>query len=135
MVDAGIDLALSTRYIEETFASEPDLSGVLDLFRKARMTRYLHGPDLRTVFAPLNDALADAGTLSEDDLASLLRHHILGRAVTEAELRTASSIQTLAGDALTVSRDGATTRIGNARIIRPDVECTNGVIHVIDRLA
>jgi uncharacterized surface protein with fasciclin (FAS1) repeats len=85
-----------------------------------------------TVFVPSGETVKNLGDADEDGLSSLLRGHMLGRAVTEAELRTAERLMTLEKTDIRISRDGATTRVGEARIVRGDIQCTNGVVHVID---
>lgn len=57
-----------------------------------------------TIFAPQSaDALAGK---SDEDLDAILRGHILGRAVTLDELRTATGVKTVAGTSLRIERDG-----------------------------
>jgi hypothetical protein len=34
-----------------------------------------------------------------------------------------------------VSRQGATVRFGEATLVRSDIPCTNGMLHIVDRLA
>jgi uncharacterized surface protein with fasciclin (FAS1) repeats len=127
------DAKLETKTLLQTMDQDPELCAMADLFRKAGMDGYLSGPDLLTVFAPTKSALmrvsADSGELS-----SLLLRHVLGRAVTEDALRTADSVETMAHTKVAVESTGAETRIGGARIVRADVECTNGVIHMVDAL-
>ena len=95
MVDAGIDMRLATRYIDETLASDPDTQPFLELFKRAGMRGYLHGPDLVTLFVPRAGSWNGVEGKSEDQLSDFLRGHLLGRAVTEDELRTSQSLQTL----------------------------------------
>lgn len=85
-----------------------------------------------TLFVPRAGSLNGMEGKSGEQLSDFLRGHLLGRAVTEDELRLSESLRTLAGTDLRISRDGTSSRVGNARIVRPDVACTNGVIHVVD---
>jgi uncharacterized surface protein with fasciclin (FAS1) repeats len=131
MVDAGIDLRGATTNICDTLARDPKLTGILELFRKVNMDAMLDGPDLVTLFAPQStDTLAGQ---DGDELMSALRGHMLGRAVTLDELRTTSGVITLARSTLKIERDGTGARVNGVRIVRPDVPCTNGVLHVIER--
>ena len=132
MVDAGIDEALATRYIDETLEQDPELSPFLELFQRAGLRGYLHGPDLVTLFVP-QAGLNDLSSLDEERLSTVLRAHMVGRAITESELRTTTSLLTLEKTDLSISRDGANTRIGDTRIVRADIECTNGVVHLVER--
>ena len=38
----------------------------------------------------------------------------------------------MAGETLTVKVDGGTVMVGDASVVKPDVEASNGVVHVID---
>ena len=131
MVAPSTDSRLETKSILETMDQDPELRPVADLFRKAKMDGYLGGPDLVTVFAPRKDALPAAG--KDGDLNSLLRRHMLGRAVTEDALRSVDAVDTLDGSSVSIERRNAETLVAGAKIVRPDVECTNGVIHVVDK--
>ncbi len=70
---------------------------------------------------------------NDDDLDAALRSHLLGRAVTLDELRTTDAVVTLEHTELRVERQGNETLVNGVRLVRPDVPCTNGVVHVIER--
>lgn len=132
MVDAGIDQRLATHSILATIEADKRLKSVLDAFRVAGMEGYLNGPDLATLFAPQN-GFGDIAAMDDVALSSMLRGHLLGRAITEDELRTTTAVETLEETTLRVEASGNETRVDGARIVQPDIECTNGVIHVVDR--
>jgi uncharacterized surface protein with fasciclin (FAS1) repeats len=134
MVDAGINMKLATHSILDTIAADHDLTKLSDAFQKAGMQGYLDGPDLITLFAPDDGALEPLDTRDTEGLATLLRRHIVARAVTEAELRTSDHIETMEHNTVPISTNFTETLLGKARIVRPDIECTNGVIHVIDHV-
>src|SRR5579884_3663210 len=131
MVTPSTDARLETKYMLDTMDADPELRPLADLFRRAGMDGYLHGPDLLTLFAPRADALSGIDASDPDDVSTVLRSHMLGRAVTEDELRTATAVESLERTKIPIARDGAETRVGSAKIVRADIECTNGVIHVI----
>jgi len=93
-----------------------------------------------TVFAPTDDAFAKIPpqTLGEllqpenkEKLTAILTYHVIPGKVTAHDVANLNSATTLQGQALTISRqDGV--KINDAKVIAPDVEATNGVIHVID---
>jgi len=97
-----------------------------------------------TVFAPTNDAvlaallqlLSDTSTPVDGGLLSnvLLYHVVSDGALSSNGLQSAGSLNTLAGPPLTVTVDGATTRVNGAAIVTPDIAASNGTIHVIDAL-
>jgi uncharacterized surface protein with fasciclin (FAS1) repeats len=112
-------------------------AGLLELF--------LNGKDQNTVFAPTDDAFfALYGALGITGITSLpattvlevLKYHVTeGRrgansVVPKNGLRT---IKTLQGEKFTVNSDAMITAVGStAYITDPDIQASNGIIHIID---
>jgi uncharacterized surface protein with fasciclin (FAS1) repeats len=94
-----------------------------------------------TVFAPTDDAFAKLpkGTLEEllkpenkDKLAGILTYHVVSGRVMAKDVAGASSVKTVNGQSLAITvRDGA-VRVDGANVVKTDIVCSNGVIHVID---
>jgi len=98
-----------------------------------------------TVFAPTNDAfaatLSDLGVslddLSKEDLTPILTYHAIGAKALSSSLQT-GYINTLYAAlegypvSMLVEVDGGVTLNGSISVTGPDVEVSNGVIHVID---
>jgi uncharacterized surface protein with fasciclin (FAS1) repeats len=53
--------------------------------------------------------------------------------MTAADIARRMSAETLQGEALAISNNGA-MRIDGARLVASDIQASNGVIHVIDRV-
>ena len=95
-----------------------------------------------TVFAPTNKAFAALGQeqLSEfpqpekrDQLKNILTYHVVPGELTADKLKDGQKLETVQGQSLTVSINGGTVKIdGDATVVRPDVNASNGVAHVID---
>jgi uncharacterized surface protein with fasciclin (FAS1) repeats len=94
-----------------------------------------------TVFAPTDDAFAALpdgtveGLLADTDaLTKVLLYHVVDGKVMAAQVidLDGQEVQTLSGDNVLVMIDGETVKINEAQVIIPDVEASNGVIHVID---
>ncbi len=92
-----------------------------------------------TVFAPTDDAFAalPAGTVEalleepEGTLTEILLYHVADGRLMATDVLAMDSIDTLQGTALVVdTADGV--MVDGATVIVTDVECSNGVIHVID---
>jgi len=96
-----------------------------------------------TVFAPTDEAFAKLpkGTVetllnpqNKAKLAAILTCHV---AVGKAKIKEAAmlkSIQTVNGASFTLAvnlADGSVF-VGDAKVIKTDIQCSNGVIHVID---
>ncbi len=100
-----------------------------------------------TVFAPTDDAFAalleelGASGLNDIDAATLtatLQNHVVGGAnVVAGDLTDNMTVTTLGGDITANISGGATLTDANGRvsnIIATDVQTSNGVIHVIDKV-
>ena len=96
-----------------------------------------------TVFAPTDQAFADAGVNLEDydtdaeneTLKDILLYHVIsGAAVDAANVTDGMTAEAANGDSLTFSVDNDTVMIGDATVTAPDVEASNGIIHVIDKV-
>ena len=91
-----------------------------------------------TVFAPTDDAFAKlpAGTVEKllahpDQLAAILKYHVVAGKVKAADVVKLSSAKTVLGQTLAIdTADGV--RVGKANVVKTDIETSNGVIHVID---
>lgn len=58
----------------------------------------------------------------------------LGRLIYSTSLTNGSSFATAAGPNITVTTFNGSTYVNDAKIIRPDVLVSNGVLHVIDKV-
>ena len=106
----------------------------------AGLIETLKGQGPFTVFAPTDDAFAKIPpqTLSEllqpenkEKLTAILTYHVVPGRVTAHDVANLNSATTLQGQTVKISKqDGV--KINDAKVIAPDVEATNGVIHVID---
>ena len=94
-----------------------------------------------TVFAPTDEAFAKlpAGTVesllkpeNKAKLTSILTYHVVPGKVTAAEVTKLTSAKTVNGHSLTISTMGGTVMVDNAKVVKTDILCSNGVIHVID---
>ena len=93
-----------------------------------------------TVFAPTDDALEELppGTLDalladpKGTLTDILLYHVLGTKVLSTDLSDGMTATTLEASDITVMISGDTVMINNARVITPDIETDNGVVHVIN---
>ena len=91
-----------------------------------------------TVFAPTDEAFAK---LPEDQLAALLEdkealtkvltYHVVAGTISSSAVTKLDSAKTVEGGMLTIdTSDGV--RINGARVVKADIEASNGIIHVID---
>lgn len=91
-----------------------------------------------TVFAPSDDAFAKlpAGTLDgllkdKKKLTAILTYHVVAGKVMAKDVMKLKKAKTVNGQEVTIDTK-AGVKVDNARVVKTDVEATNGVIHVID---
>lgn len=134
--------------IVQTAVSVSTLSTLVTAVKAANLVAalsYPNGPF--TVFAPTDDAFnaLPAGTLAyllahPQELAQVLEYHVVsargdfgrGRIYAD-EIRNFEEVFTLIGQPLVFVINGGKVLInGNATVVVPNVDCSNGVVHVID---
>merc|ERR1712137_250203 len=77
--------------------------------------------------------VSKADLLARDDLAEILKYHVIaGSEVMSSALADTQDVTTLEGSNVTVTKNGSTVMAGSATVSIADLECKNGVIHVID---
>jgi len=104
----------------------------------ANLIEPLSGPGPFTVFAPTDAAFAkipkaDLDALLKDKakLKSVLTYHVVPGKVTSDMVKT-GPVKSLQGENLALSKAGTFVTVESAVVTQPDIEATNGVIHVID---
>ncbi|WP_420098944.1 fasciclin domain-containing protein [Corynebacterium sp.] len=133
--------------IVDTAESAGDFTTLLTAVQAAGLEDTLRGAGPFTVFAPTDEAFSalPANTLDdlladpEGDLANILKYHIVEGRVMAADVAemNGETVTTVLGQDLEIEVDGDTVYLvdssGNrVTVTATDVECSNGVIHVID---
>jgi uncharacterized surface protein with fasciclin (FAS1) repeats len=111
--------------------------------KAADLVDTLDGNGPYTIFAPTDEAFAKLPKDVLEDLlkpenkgklAAILSYHVVPGNIMAADVAKHSSSKTVQGSDLSIHiKDGKLT-VGNARIVRTDIKCSNGVIHVIDEV-
>src|SRR5829696_2194831 len=127
--------AEATPSIAKIAATSPQFSTLLSLVKKAGLAGTLSQPGAYTVFAPTNAAFAKVPKATLNALAKnpaqlkrVLLYHVVA-----AKVLTLTSAKTLAGPTVKIRVTGETVRVNSAKVTKPDVKASNGVVHVIDR--
>lgn len=107
----------------------------------AELGATLKGEGPFTVFAPSDDAFAKlpAGTVDElvkpenkDKLTAILTYHVMAGKVMAADIAGKTlDPATVNGETLHVDATSGVS-VNGAAVVTADIECTNGVIHVVD---
>ncbi|MCS3668547.1 putative surface protein with fasciclin (FAS1) repeats [Salinibacter ruber] len=90
-----------------------------------------------TVFAPVDSAFGniDQEELTEDSdmLSEVLTYHVVpGKALTSGQITDGQTVETMAGDSLTLHVNNESVRANDASVTTPNLEGTNGVVHLVD---
>jgi uncharacterized surface protein with fasciclin (FAS1) repeats len=86
-----------------------------------------------TAFAELPEGTIDSLLAEPGRLAEVLTYHVVPGRVSAAEAIELSSAPTVSGTDLPIAVNGG-LRVAGARVLDADIQASNGVIHVIDRV-
>ena len=107
----------------------------------AGLVSTLKGQGPFTVFAPTDEAFAKLpdGTVenllkpeNKDKLVAILTYHVVPGKVMASQVAGMDSAKTVNGKSLTITKDDDGVMVDDARVIKTDITCSNGVIHIID---
>lgn len=96
-----------------------------------------------TVFAPINQAFtaisATVAQLTPAQLAAVLTYHVTSGNVLARNLSNGQTVTTVQGETFKINIQGNSVTITDARenvvsVLLTDVQATNGVIHVLDKV-
>lgn len=105
------------------------------------LTDALKGEGPFTVFAPTDAAFEKLpkGTVesllkpqNKAKLVEILMYHVVSGKVMAADVVKLDSAKTLAGKAVTIKVADGTVMVNKSKVVKADIGCDNGVIHVID---
>ncbi len=127
--------------IAETAVEAGSFKTLVAAVKAAGLIEALAGKGPFTVLAPTDEAfdkLPD-GTVemllkpeNKEKLASILKLHVASGELTSDMARPGGEFPTLEGTPLKVNVDGEKITVGSAAVVKADIACSNGVIHVID---
>jgi len=122
-------------------ADKAGFKTLLAAVKAAGLAETLSGEGPFTVFAPTDEAFAKlpAATLSDllkpenkDKLAAILKYHVVAGRVYSEDAVAAKSANTVQGAAIAIKANDKGAFVNDAKILKTDVDASNGVIHVID---
>jgi uncharacterized surface protein with fasciclin (FAS1) repeats len=122
-----------------TAINNPKFSTVVAAIKAAGLVETLQGPGPFTVFAPTDAAFAKLPTGTVDGLlqdipalTNILTFHVISGKYYAGDLQDGFSTATVQGSNVTFDLSGATPMVSGSQIVITDIQCSNGVIHVID---
>lgn len=128
--------------IIDTVFSDQAFSSLKESLEAADLIETLKGPGPFTLFAPTDDAFdawpwgAWSYLLSPNNkqqLRSVMEYHVVQGKLMAADAAKLDNTATLKeGKIMTISVKDGILMVDKAKVIRRDIICSNGVIHVID---
>jgi len=125
--------------IVDTAVSAGSFKTLVKAVQAAGLVETLKGPGPFTVFAPTDEAFAKlpAGTLESllanpEQLKKVLTYHVVAGKVMASDVVKLKEAKTVQGSPAKIKVSGGSVMIDNAKVVKTDIVCDNGVIHVID---
>lgn len=122
--------------IFETVVADGSFSTLAEALKNADFVDRLKGAGPITLFAPDDEAfnkLDNSEMLADPEkLVDTLNYHIVEGKLTGEEMRERDCSPTLNGKSLAIKVKHGELVVDNAKVVKTDIECTNGIIHVID---
>lgn len=128
-------------------SADPRFSTLVAAATRVGIVPVLSAPGTLTIFAPTNDAFTASGltataiaALTDPQLLAILTYHGLATevpasAITPGPVATLSTFTAFLGVAgSNVTINGGNAVMGGANVVTANIEASNGVIHVIDRV-
>lgn len=127
--------------IVQTAVAAGQFKTLTKLLTRAGLVNTLQQPGPYTVFAPTDAAFKKvpkktltALLRNKAKLRAVLLYHVVPGKVPATDVVKLSVAKTLNGKSLRIRVAGSNVFVNNARVTKPDVMATNGVIHVVNRV-
>lgn len=130
--------------VVDVAASNKDFSTLVTAIKEAGLVDALKANGPFTVFAPTNEAFAQLPKDTLDNLLKpenkkqlqdILKYHVVSGKVMSADIKEGNSdVPTLEGKDLSIDKTASGVTVNNAKVVKADINASNGVIHVIDEV-
>ena len=132
---------VAKRNLVQTAAAAGQFKTLVSLVKQAGLAKTLSGNARFTVFAPTDVAFAKVPKATLKRLAAdkaklraVLLYHVVGGRLTAAKVAKLRFAKTLNGATVRIRVSGGMVYVNGARVIKPNVSASNGIIHVINRV-
>lgn len=141
VVCAGAATAAEMKDIVDTAVRAGSFKTLAAALGAADLVNTLKGAGPFTVFAPTDEAFAKlpAGTVEDllkpenkAKLAAILTYHVVPGKVVAKQAMKLKSAKTVNGNSFMLKTAMGGLMVDGAKVVKADIMCTNGVIHVID---
>lgn len=131
--------AAQPKDIVDTAVAAGTFKTLAKLLTDAELIDVMKGPGPFTVFAPTDEAFAKVPKATLDGLArdkaklqNVLKYHVLTSKWTSDDVGLVQSTGTALGQSIAIVKSGTNLTINGARVVKANIDCSNGIIHVID---
>jgi uncharacterized surface protein with fasciclin (FAS1) repeats len=127
--------------IVDTAVQAGSFETLVAALKAAELVDALRGAGPFTVFAPTDAAFAalPKGTLeallapeAKGTLQAILTYHVVPASLPSEKVLRAKFLTTLNGQRVDVKTSDEGVMVDGARVVKTDIRCSNGIIHVID---
>lgn len=139
LATSGLAEEKAKQSILKTAEAAGSFETLVKAVKAADLQKVLDGPGPFTVFAPTDEAFAAvpkeklAALLADPkQLAAVLTYHVVPGEVLAADVVKLKTAKTAQGESVKIAASGGKVKINEAQVIKTDIRCSNGVIHVID---
>jgi uncharacterized surface protein with fasciclin (FAS1) repeats len=135
--------AAQEKDIVTTAVEAGSFSTLAAALKAAGLVETLQGAGPFTVFAPTDEAFAKlpAGTVetllkpeNKAQLVSVLTYHVVAGNVPAAKVVNLKAAATVNGQRVNIRVENGKVHVDGATVVKTDIQCSNGVIHVIDQV-
>ena len=127
------------RDIVDTAVAAGSFKTLAKLLTDAELIGVMKGPGPYTVFAPTDEAFAkvpkdvlDGLAKDKAKLQEVLKYHVLTSKWTTDDFKLVKQTGTAQGKPVTFGAAGGALTVNGARVIKANIDCTNGMVHAID---
>ncbi|WP_319507860.1 fasciclin domain-containing protein [uncultured Methanolobus sp.] len=127
--------------IVETAVAAGSFDTLVTAVQAAGLADTLSGEGPFTVFAPTDEAFAalPEGTLDglledKEALTAVLTYHVVPGKAMSGDLSDMMVLETVQGEEVTIYIADGNVMVNDANVVQADIETSNGVIHVIDKV-
>jgi uncharacterized surface protein with fasciclin (FAS1) repeats len=125
--------------IVDTAVAAGSFKTLAKLLGDAELVAQMKGPGPYTVFAPTDEAFAkvpkdvlDGLAKDKAKLQEVLKYHVLTSKWSTDDFKLVKQTGTVQGKPVTFAANAGAWTINGAKIVKANVDCTNGMVHVID---
>lgn len=134
--------AAQEKSIVETAVAAGSFKTLAAALQAGDLIKALEGKGPFTVFAPTDEAFAKLpeGTVetllkpeNKEKLVAILTYHVVSGKVAAKDVVKLNAAATLNGQRVDIKTENGVT-VDAANVVKTDIECSNGIIHVIDQV-